>query len=139
MSALLPIATQKRTSDAGSARPARADTVERCAVPDKLLGVIAMFSSILILLALPWLDTSKVRSGNYRPIFKGFFVVFVLVCIGLGFVGSKPPEGSYVLWGRILAFYYFFHFIVILPLLGLLETPKPLPSSISDDVLAKKH
>ena len=107
------------------------------AVPDKLLGVIAMFSSILILLALPWLDTSKVRSGSYRPIFKGFFVIFALVCVGLGFIGSKPPEGSYVLWGRILAFYYFFHFIVILPLLGLLETPKPLPSSISDDVLAK--
>lgn len=108
------------------------------AVPDKLLGVIAMFSSILILLALPWLDTSKVRSGNYRPIFKGFFLVFVLVCIALGFIGAKPPEGAYVFWGRILSFYYFFHFIVILPLLGLLETPKPLPSSISDDVLAKQ-
>ena len=109
------------------------------AVPDKLLGVIAMFSSILILLALPWLDTSKVRSGNYRPIFKGFFLVFVLVCIALGFIGAKPPEGAYVFWGRILSFYYFFHFIVILPLLGLLETPKPLPSSISDDVLAKQN
>ena len=108
------------------------------AVPDKLLGVIAMFSSILILLALPWLDTSKVRSGTYRPIFKGFFWVFAIVCVALGFIGAKPPEGSYVLWGRILSFYYFFHFIVILPLLGLLETPKPLPSSISDDVLAKK-
>ena len=107
------------------------------AVPDKLLGVIAMFSSILILLALPWLDTSKVRSGTYRPIFKGFFWVFAIVCVALGFIGAKPPEGSYVLWGRILSFYYFFHFIVILPLLGLLETPKPLPSSISDDVLAK--
>jgi ubiquinol-cytochrome c reductase cytochrome b/c1 subunit len=108
------------------------------AVPDKLLGVIAMFSSILILLALPWLDTSKVRSGTYRPIFKGFFWVFVIVCIALGFIGSKPPEGSYVFWGRILSIYYFAHFLVILPLLGLFETPKPLPSSISDDVLAKK-
>ena len=107
------------------------------AVPDKLLGVIAMFSSILILLALPWLDTSKVRSGTYRPIFKGFFWVFAIVCVALGFIGAKPPEGSYVLWGRILSFYYFFHFIVILPLIGLLETPKPLPSSIADDVLAK--
>jgi ubiquinol-cytochrome c reductase cytochrome b/c1 subunit len=107
-------------------------------VPDKLLGVIAMFSSILILLALPWLDTSKVRSGTYRPIFKGFFWVFAIVCVALGFIGSKPPEGSYVFWGRILTAYYFIHFIVILPLLGLLETPKPLPSSISDDVLAKK-
>jgi ubiquinol-cytochrome c reductase cytochrome b/c1 subunit len=108
------------------------------AVPDKLFGVIAMFSSILILLVLPWLDTSRVRSGTYRPIFKGFFWVFVIVCVALGFIGSKPPEGSYVLWGRILAFYYFFHFLVILPLLGLLESPKPLPASISEDVLVKK-
>lgn len=108
------------------------------AVPDKLLGVIAMFSSILILLALPWLDTSKVRSGNYRPIFKGFFWVFALVCVALGYIGSKPPEGAYVLWGRIFSAYYFLHFIVILPLLGLLETPRALPASISDSVLAKR-
>jgi ubiquinol-cytochrome c reductase cytochrome b/c1 subunit len=107
-------------------------------VPDKLLGVVAMFSSILILLALPWLDTSKVRSGNYRPIFKGFFVVFAIVCVALGFIGSKPPEGSYVVWGRILTAYYFIHFLVILPLLGLLETPNPMPASIADDVLARK-
>ena len=108
-------------------------------VPDKLLGVIAMFSSILILLALPWLDTSKVRSGNYRPIFKGFFIVFAIVCVALGFIGAKPPEGSYVIWGRILTAYYFAHFIIILPLLGLLETPNPMPASISDDVLARKR
>jgi ubiquinol-cytochrome c reductase cytochrome b/c1 subunit len=108
------------------------------AVPDKLLGVIAMFSSILILLALPWLDTSKVRSGNYRPIFQGFFFIFVLVCIGLGYVGSKPPDGAYVMWGRILSVYYFAHFIIILPLLGLLETPRPLPASISENVLPRR-
>ncbi len=109
------------------------------AVPDKLLGVIAMFSSILILLALPWLDTSKVRSGNYRPVFKGFYIIFALVCIGLGYVGAKPPEGIYVVAGRILSIYYFAHFLVILPLIGLLESPKPLPSSISDNVLAKRR
>ena len=107
------------------------------AVPDKLGGVVLMFGSILILFALPWLDTSKVRSGNYRPIFKQFFWIFVLVCIGLGYLGSKPPEGWYVTFSRILTAYYFIHFLVILPLLGLLESPKPLPSSISDDVLAK--
>jgi ubiquinol-cytochrome c reductase cytochrome b subunit len=109
------------------------------AVPDKLGGVIAMFGSILVLFALPWLDTSKVRSGNYRPLFKGFFWIFVVVCIALGYLGSKPAEGLYVVFSRILTVYYFAHFLVILPLLGLLETPKPLPSSISDDVLAKKR
>jgi ubiquinol-cytochrome c reductase cytochrome b/c1 subunit len=108
------------------------------AIPNKLLGVIAMFGSIFILFLLPWLDTSRVRSGNYRPLFKQFFWLLVVVCIGLGYLGSKPPEGAYVIWARILTFWYFFHFLVILPLLGLLETPKPLPSSISDAVLSKK-
>jgi ubiquinol-cytochrome c reductase cytochrome b/c1 subunit len=107
------------------------------AVPDKLGGVIAMFASILILFALPWLDTSKVRSGNYRPLFKGFFWIFAVVCIALGYLGSRPAEGLYVVFSQILTVYYFAHFLVILPLLGLLESPKPLPSSISDDVLAK--
>jgi len=108
------------------------------AIPDKLGGVIAMFGSILILFVLPWLDTSRVKSGSYRPLFKGFFWIFVIVCIALGYLGSKPPEGAYVVWSRILTAYYFIHFIVILPLVGLLESPKPLPSSISDAVLAKK-
>jgi ubiquinol-cytochrome c reductase cytochrome b/c1 subunit len=107
------------------------------AIPSKLGGVIAMFGSILILFALPWLDTSRVRSGNYRPIFKGFFVVFAIVCVALGYLGSKPAEGAYVVWSRILTFYYFAHFLLILPLIGLLESPKPLPASIADDVLSK--
>jgi quinol-cytochrome oxidoreductase complex cytochrome b subunit len=106
-------------------------------IPDKLFGVLAMFSSILILLFLPWLDTSRVRSGKYRPIFKMEFWVFVAVCVALGFIGSRPPDATYVMWGQILTVYYFAHFIVLLPLIGLLETPKQLPSSISDDVLAK--
>jgi ubiquinol-cytochrome c reductase cytochrome b/c1 subunit len=109
------------------------------AIPDKLGGVIAMFGSILILFALPWLDTSKVRSGTYRPIFKQAFWIFALVCVALGYLGSKPAEGWYVVFSRICTAYYFAHFLVILPLIGLLESPKPLPSSISDDVLAKKN
>ena len=108
------------------------------AIPNKLGGVVAMFGSILILFVLPWLDTSRVRSGTYRPIFKQFFWVFVIVCVGLGYLGSKPPEGAYVIWARILTAYYFIHFLVILPLLGLLESPKPLPPSIGDAVLARK-
>jgi ubiquinol-cytochrome c reductase cytochrome b subunit len=107
-------------------------------IPHKLLGVIAMFSSIFLLFALPWLDTSRVRSGTYRPIFKQFFWLFVLVCLGLGYLGSQPPEGGYVIAARILTAYYFLHFLVILPLIGLLEKPRPLPSSISEAVLAKK-
>ena len=63
------------------------------AIPNKLLGVIAMFSSILILLFVPWLDTSRVRSSKYRPIYKWFFWLFIISVISLGYLGSKPPEG----------------------------------------------
>jgi ubiquinol-cytochrome c reductase cytochrome b/c1 subunit len=110
------------------------------AIPSKLGGVVAMFGSILILFFLPWLDTSRVRSGNYRPIFKGFFWIFGIVCVVLGYLGSKPAQDGYLFWARVCTFWYFFHFLIILPLLGLLESPKPLPSSISDNVLSKqKH
>jgi quinol-cytochrome oxidoreductase complex cytochrome b subunit len=96
-----------------------------------------MFGSIAILAFLPWLDTSRVRSANYRPLFRQFFWVFVVVCILLGWLGAKPAEGGYVIAARILTFYYFAHFLIILPLLGLFEKPLPLPSSISEAVLAK--
>jgi quinol-cytochrome oxidoreductase complex cytochrome b subunit len=107
------------------------------AIPNKLLGVIAMFASILVLAFLPWLDTSRVRSANYRPLYRQFFWVFVLVCLGLGWLGAKPAEGGYVIAARILTAWYFLHFLIILPLLGLIEKPLPLPNSISEAVLKK--
>ena len=107
-------------------------------IPNKLIGVIALFSSIGILFLLPWLDTSRVRSATYRPLYKQFFWIFVFVCIGLGWLGSKPPEGIYVTVARIFTAWYFIHFLVILPLLGLFETPRPLPNSISEAVLKKR-
>jgi len=107
-------------------------------IPNKLLGVIALFGSILILAFLPWLDTSRVRSARYRPMFKQFFWLWVIACIGLGYLGSKPPEGAYVLISRIFTAYYFGFFIIVLPLLGIFEKTKPLPNSISDSVLPAK-
>jgi ubiquinol-cytochrome c reductase cytochrome b subunit len=107
-------------------------------VPDKLLGVVLMFGSILVLLALPWLDTSKVRSATFRPIYRQFFWLFVFTTIVLGVVGANPPEGGWLIVGRIATAYYFLHFLVVLPLIGLLETPKPLPASISESVLSRK-
>jgi ubiquinol-cytochrome c reductase cytochrome b/c1 subunit len=107
------------------------------AIPNKLAGVVAMFGSILVLAFLPWLDTSRVKSAAYRPLYRQFFWVFVLVCLGLGWLGSKPAEGSYVFAARVLTAYYFIHFLIILPLLGLIETPRPLPNSISEAVLKK--
>ena len=104
------------------------------AIPNKLLGVIALFLSILIVAALPWLDTSKVKSGTYRPLFRKFYWAFVAVSIALGYLGSQPAEGAYLWIARLLTFYYFFHFLVILPLLGRREKPDPLPNSISEAI-----
>jgi ubiquinol-cytochrome c reductase cytochrome b subunit len=116
------------------------------AIPDKLGGVIAMFAAIAILAFLPWLDTSKVRSGRYRPWFKIAFWVFVVVSVLLGYTGSQPTDkpvialgGRTVLdmvgFGQILTFIYFAYFLLALPLLGLFEKPKPQPASIADSVL----
>ena len=105
------------------------------AIPDKLLGVIAMFGSILVLFIVPWLDTARVRSAKFRPTYRKFFWVLVIDCIVLGYVGANPPEGWFVLVGRIATFYYFFHFLILMPVLGLIERPLPLPQSISAPVL----
>lgn len=107
------------------------------AIPDKLGGVAAMFGAIAVLFFLPWLDTSKVRSANYRPLYRYFFWIFAFVCVILGYLGSKPPEGLYVVVGRICTAYYFLHFLVILPLLGLIEKANPLPMSITESVLGQ--
>src|SRR5690349_2309564 len=106
-------------------------------IPNKLAGVLVMFSSILILVFLPWLDTARTRSSKYRPLAKQFFWMFVAVCIVLGYLGAQPPEGIYVILGRILTFCYFAYFLIVLPLLSRIETPRPMPNSIADAVLAK--
>ena len=92
------------------------------AIPDKLLGVIAMFSSILLLVFLPWLDTSRVRSAKYRPVYKWFFWLFIFTVVALGYLGSKPAEGAYVHWARVFTAYYFLHLLVVLPIVGVMET-----------------
>ncbi|MDI1262296.1 MAG: cytochrome c1 [bacterium] len=106
-------------------------------IPNKLAGVVAMFGAIVVLAFLPWLDNARTRSSKYRPLAKQFFWMFVVVCIGLGYLGAQPPEGIYVIVGRILTFLYFAYFLILLPLLSRIETPRPVPNSIADDVLAK--
>jgi ubiquinol-cytochrome c reductase cytochrome b subunit len=106
-------------------------------IDSKLGGVIFFAGSILILFFVPWLDTSKVRSGTFRPIFKWFYWLFVINFVLLTYLGAAPAEGVYVLLAKFGTAYYFIYFLVILPLLGRLETPRPLPASISEAVLAK--
>jgi len=103
-------------------------------IPDKLIGVVAMFSSILILLVLPWIDRSPVRSARFRPLYQGFFWIFLLDCVVLGVVGANPPEGWWLIVGRITTAWYFLHFVIVF-LLGFLERPRPVPVSISEPVL----
>ncbi|MGE5501008.1 MAG: cytochrome b [Ignavibacteriales bacterium] len=123
------------------------------AIPDKLMGVLAMFGSIACFFALPWLDTSKVRSMRYRPMAKLYFVIFVVACVILGFCGAKLPDdqvipglttvkvfesdlNSFVWLSRVAALYYFAFFLVILPMLGLIEKPLPVPDTIATPALS---
>ena len=107
-------------------------------LPAKLWGVLAMFGSILLLFFLPWLDPSPVRSGHYRPLFKKFTLFGLLPCVlVLGYCGGAPAEEPYVIISQLASAYYFAHFLVILPLVSMIERPLPLPNSITESVLGK--
>ena len=108
------------------------------AIPSKLGGVMAMFGSLFILMIIPWLDTSKIRSAVFRPLYKIFFWVLVIDVLALGYLGAKVPEGWYLFFGRLATIYYFAHFLIIMPVLGYKEKTIPLPISISDPVLGEK-
>ena len=122
------------------------------AIPDKLIGVLALGGSIGVLFALPWLDTSEVRSMRYRPTARLYFFIWILASVALGWCGSQEPDGQIlkgvagpvfidydinsVTWlSRIAALYYFTYFLIITPLLGLRETPLPVPDSLYTPVL----
>jgi len=102
------------------------------AVPDKLLGVIAMVASIGILALLPWLDRSKVRSSVFRPVWKQCVFLFVFDFFLLMYVGGMPAEGAYILLGRVGTIYWFAFFLIIAPLVSLTEKPLPMPDSIHE-------
>jgi ubiquinol-cytochrome c reductase cytochrome b/c1 subunit len=103
-------------------------------IDSKLAGVLAMFGSLLLVALLPWLDTSRVRSARYRPYYRILFWVFIVAVIALGYAGSQPPEGAAKTIGQIATLYYFLHFLVVLPVLGKIERPSPLPNSIAESV-----
>ena len=102
----------------------------------KLLGVMAMFASILVWFFLPWLDRSPVRSGHYRPLFRKFFWFGLIPCVVvLGYCGGSHAEEPYLMLSQIAAAYYFLHFLVIIPVVSAFERPEPLPFSITEAVL----
>lgn len=105
-------------------------------IPNKLLGVIAMFGSIGILFFLPWIDRHPVRSAKFRPYYRIAFWIFVVNCFILGWVGANPPEGNFVMIGQMATAYYFFHFLILIPFLNKKEPIPPLPMSISKPILS---
>ncbi len=94
-----------------------------------------MFASILLLFFLPWLDKSPVRSGNYRPLFKRFFILLLIDVALLGYVGGAEINAFNIALGQFASAYYFAHFLIILPLISKFERTLPLPSSISASVM----
>ncbi len=115
----------------------RAFTFDFLFIPAKLLGVIAMFSAILVWFFLPWLDTSPVRSGTYRPKMRIAFGLLIIFTIILFICGGAPAEEPYVMISQVASAYYFAYFLIILPLLSRIEKPLPLPNSITEAVTGK--
>jgi ubiquinol-cytochrome c reductase cytochrome b/c1 subunit len=107
------------------------------AIPNKLMGVIVLFAAIVVLAFIPWLDRSPVKSAKYRPTYRFFFWVFVLICIGLGYLGSQEPTEGLALIARIFTLGYFAFFLIVMPVLSFTEKTKPIPTSIADAVLTK--
>ena len=116
----------------------RAFTADFFFVPAKLMGVLAMFASILVWFFLPWLDRSPVRSGHYRPLFRKFFWFGLIPCMALLFyLGGAHAEEPYIMLSQIATAYYFLHFLVILPIVSAIERPESLPTSITAAVLGE--
>src|SRR5215510_4727931 len=112
-------------------------------IPNKLMGVMALFGALGVLFFVPWLDSSKVRSARFRPVYKQFYWLFVADCVILGYVGAHPVDATLLntsiplLWiGRLAGLYYFAFFLVIMPIVGKLEKHNPLPDSIANSVLS---
>jgi ubiquinol-cytochrome c reductase cytochrome b subunit len=90
-------------------------------IPNKLLGVIAMFSAILALLSLPFTDLSKLRGIQFRPLSKIAFFIFIANFLILMQLGAKHVESPFIEFGQVSTALYFSHFIIIVPFVTLLE------------------
>ncbi len=101
----------------------------------KFFGVLAMFGAIIVMALVPWLDTSRIRSGRYRPMFRWWFYLLVIDFIVLMWCGARPAQPPYSTISLIGATYWFAYFLVILPLLGIFEKPAKMPATIEEDFL----
>ena len=112
------------------------------AIPDKLGGVIAMVSAIGVMALLPWLDLSKIRSSVFRPIWKQFVWILVADFFLLMYCGAMPAEEPFITLSRVGTAYWFAFFLIIAPVVGLVEKPTPPPLAIhlrnKDPISGKK-
>jgi ubiquinol-cytochrome c reductase cytochrome b subunit len=99
----------------------------------KFFGVLAMFGAIAVMALVPWLDTSSVRSGRYRPMFKWWFALLCIDFVVLMWGGARPAAEPYATISLIAAAYWFAYFLIILPLLGVIEKPLAQPATIEED------
>ena len=90
-------------------------------IPNKLLGVLAMFGSLLILLVLPFTDLSRIRGNSFRPAMKLAFWFFVVDFFILMWIGSQHPNEPYVTIGQVSTALYFAWFLIIVPAIGIFE------------------
>ncbi len=111
----------------------RAITFDVLFLDAKFVGVLCMFGAIAVMALAPWLDTSTVRSGKYRPMFKWWFALLAIDFFVLMWAGGMPPEGPVPIISLLGTIYWFAYFLVVLPLLGVLETPLPQPATIEED------
>ena len=101
------------------------------AIPDKLLGVLAMTMAIVVLFLIPWLDKSPVKSIRYRgPLYKTALALFTISFIGLGYLGTQNPTGLYTLLARIFSTLYFLFFL-LMPFYTKWDKSKPVPDRLS--------
>ncbi len=111
----------------------RAITFDILFIDSKLGGVLAMFGAIAVMALVPWLDTSRVRSGRYRPMFRVWFALLVVDFLLLMWCGGMPAEQPFVIISQLATLYWFAFFLVILPLLGVMEKTTPPPATIRED------
>ncbi|MGB0719948.1 MAG: cytochrome b [Bdellovibrionales bacterium] len=109
----------------------------------KLGGVLAMFGSILVWFVLPWLDSHPIRSARFRPVFRAFFTLLVVLFLFLGYAGAQSADATLLgiplsVFALAATGYYFAFFLIIVPILSVQEKGRALPKSIHEAVLAKQ-
>lgn len=90
-------------------------------IPNKLLGVLAMFFSLLVLLLMPIVDTSRIRGSQFRPLMRFSFWLLVCDFLILMYIGSQHVESPFVEIGQVCTAFYFGWFIIVVPVIGLIE------------------